>query len=295
MSTPVPHFPLQQLSDALTDVVEKAAPSVVAVHCTRSRSSGFAWRPGLIVTADEALDDEGDIAVSLPTGEMAAATLVGRDPTTDVALLRVDRTDLPPVMLDSESVRAGALAWAVGSRHGRSMAAFGTVSFVGGAWRSIRGGEIDARIELDLSLRLGGEGSLALGASGRAFGMVVLGPRRRALVIPAATIDRVAATLETRGRVARGYLGLGLQPIKLDGRDGIGIMVMSVDPNGPGAAAGVRQGDLIIEWNDQPIRGVRMLLQGLGPNTVGSTVRLGLRRGGDPAEVRLTIRERPEP
>ena len=293
MPKPTPAIPLQQLSDALADVVDRAAPSVVSVHSTRSRSSGFVWRPGLIVTADEVLDDEGDIAVVLPGGETAAANLVGRDPTTDVALLRVDRTNPPPVTLVSASVPAGALAWAVGSVQGASIAAFGTVSLVGGAWRSFRGGEIDARIELDLSLRRVGEGGVALDASGRAFGMVVFGPRRRVLVIPAATIERVAATLETHGRVARGYLGLGLQPAKVDG-DGLGVMVMSVDPNGPGAAAGVRQGDIIIQWNDQPIQGVRMLLRSLGPATVGSTVKLALRRGGEPAEVQLTLRERPE-
>jgi len=291
---PTPAIPLQQLSDALTNIVDRAAPSVVAVHSTRSRSSGFVWRPGLIVTADEALDDEGDIAVVLPGGETAAANLVGRDPTTDVALLRVDRTNPPPVTLEFAPVPAGALAWAVGSLQGAPIAAFGTVSFVGGAWRSFRGGEIDVRIELDLSLRRAGEGGVALDASGRAFGMAVFGPRRQVLVIPAATIERVAATLQTHGKIPRGYLGLGLQPTKVDGDDGLGVMVMSVDPNGPGAAAGVRQGDLIIKWNDQPIQGLRMLLRTLGPATVGSTVKLALRRAGEPAEVQLTLSERPE-
>jgi S1-C subfamily serine protease len=294
MSTPTPAITLQQLSEALTDIVDRAAPSVVAVHSTRSRSSGFVWRPGLIITADEALDDEGDIAIVLPGGEMAAANLVGRDPTTDVALLRVDRTHAPPVTLDSASMSAGALAWAVGSLQGASIAAFGTVSLVGGAWRSFRGGEIDVRIELDLSLRRAGEGGVALDASGRAFGMVVFGPRRQVLVIPATTIERVAATLETHGKVARGYLGLGLQPAKLDGDDELGVMVMSVDPNGPGAAAGIRQGDVIIKWNDLPIQGVRMLLRTLGPASVGSTVKFALRRGGEPVEAQLTICERPE-
>jgi S1-C subfamily serine protease len=294
MTKSTPAIPLQQLSDALTDMVTRAAPSVVAVHSGRSRSSGFVWRSGLIVTADESLDDEGDIAVALPGGEMSAATVVGRDPATDVALLLIDRTNGPLTNLESASVPAGALACTVGSLQGASITAFGIVSLVGGSWRSFRGGEIDARIELDLSLRRAGEGGVALDASGRAFGMVVFGPRRQVLVIPAATVDRVATTLEIHGKVARGYLGLGLQPAKLDGDDGLGIMVMSVDPNGPGAAAGVRQGDLIIKWNDQKIQGVRMLLRALGPDTVGSTVKLALRRGGDSTEAHLTVRERPD-
>ena len=105
----------------------------------------------------------------------------------------------------------------------------------------MRGGLIDARIELSVDLRRSSEGGLALDADGRAFGMAVFGPRRRTLVIPAATIDRVAATLVAKGRVARGYLGLGLQPVKLEG-GGLGLMALSVDANGPGAAAGVKPG-----------------------------------------------------
>ncbi len=293
MSKPMPAIPLQQLSDALTDIVVQAAPSVVSIHSARSHSSGFVWRPGLIVTADDALDDEGAITIHLAGGDRAAASVVGRDPTTDVALLRIDRTDSPSVTLASASVPAGALVCSVGSLLGSSISAFGTVSFVGKAWRSLRGGEIDARIELDLSLRRAGEGGVALDAASRPFGMVVFGPRRQVLVIPAATIERVATTLATHGKVARGYLGLGLQPTTLDGGDGLGVMVMSVDPTGPGAAAGIRQGDLIIKWNDQEIQGVRMLLRALGPDAVGSTVKLALRRGGNPAEAHLTVGERP--
>jgi S1-C subfamily serine protease len=294
MSKSIPAISLQHLSEGLTDIVTRAAPSVVAVHSPRSRSSGFFWRPGLIVTADEALDDEGSVSIALPGGEIAPASVVGRDSTTDVALLRVDGTNPPSVTLEPASPAAGALVFAVGSQQGASIAAFGAVSFVDGAWRSFRGGKIDARIELDLSLRRAAEGGLALDASGRPFGMVVFGPRRQVLVIPAATIERVAATLETHGKVARGYLGLGLQPTKLDGDEGLGVMVMSVDPHGPGAAAGVRQGDVIIKWNDQKIQGMRVLLRALGPDVVGSTIQLALRRGGEPVEARLTVRERPE-
>src|ERR1700676_1575072 len=142
MTKPTPAIPLQQLSDALTDMVTRAAPSVVAVHSGRSRSSGFVWRSSLIVTADESLDDEGDIAVALPAGEMSAGTLVGRDPTTDVALLLVDRTNGPLANRESASVPAGALACTVGSLQGTSITAFGTVSSVGGAWPGLRRGEI---------------------------------------------------------------------------------------------------------------------------------------------------------
>src|SRR5262245_11191741 len=138
--------PLEALSAALSEVVAAATPSVVSVHSHRSLSSGFVWRPGLIVTADEALADEGDVAVTLPGGEQIAATIVGRDPTTDVALIRVGKTALPSVVLDGISPAPGAIAVAVGSSEGRTVAALGAVALSAPAWRSIRGGDIDARI-----------------------------------------------------------------------------------------------------------------------------------------------------
>jgi S1-C subfamily serine protease len=272
--------------------VAKAAPSIVSVRSHRSQSSGFAWRPGLVVTADEALAEEGEFAVTVPGGDSAPAQLVGRDPTTDVALLRIDRSDLPPLPLTATSLAVGALAVAVGSDDGAPIAALGVVSREGGPWRSLRGGEIDARIELDLRLRRRAEGGVALDASGSAFGMAVFGPRRRVLVIPAATIERVAAKLASDGRIPRGYLGLGLHPVALTG-GGAGAMVMSVDPKGPGAAAGVHQGDVIVAFNGEPIRHVQSLLRALGPDRVGQTVTLDLRRAGETRQLSLTIGERP--
>jgi len=294
MSNAAPVSSLQSLSDALAEIVADAAKSVVAVRSTRSRSSGFVWRPGLIVTADEALADEGEIAVTSPGGETVAATLVGRDPTTDVAVLRAEGVSAPAVALQSAPPRAGALVLAVGAGRNGPIAAFGAVSSAGPAWRSLRGGEIDARVELDLSLRRAGEGGLALDVSGRVIGMTVFGPRRTALVIPAATIERVAGKLLSHGRIARGYLGLGLQAAKLDGVGGVGAMVMSVDPSGPGATAGVRQGDLVVKWNGERIVDVRTLLRALGPDSIGQIAKLSLLRGGEPVEITLTIAERPE-
>ena len=167
------------------------------------------------------------------------------------------------------------------------------MSRAAGPWRSLRGGEIDARIELDLRLRRSAEGGVALDASGAAFGMAVFGPRRRVLVIPGATIERVAAKLASHGRIPRGYLGLGLHPVALTGGDGTGAMVMSVDPKGPGAAAGVHQGDVIVALDGEPIRHVQSLLRALGPDRVGQTVTLDLRRAGETKQLSLTIGERP--
>ena len=285
--------PLTNLSASLSGLVAATAPSIVAIHSHRALSSGFIWKTGMIVTADEALADEGEVAVTLSGGKRISATIAGRDPTTDIALLRADIGAVSPIALDGSAPSAGALAVVVGGREGEAVAALGVVATSGVAWRSMRGGEIDARIELDLSLRRHAEGGLALDASGQAFGMAVFGPRRRVLVIPAATIARVAAQIEAHGKVARGYLGLGLQPVRLDRDGGVGAMVMSVDGNGPGAKAGVRQGDVLQAWDGQPIGSVNALLRALGPTSVGKTVALSLRRGGETRAIVLEIGERP--
>jgi S1-C subfamily serine protease len=285
---------LTDLSAAFVDLVASVAPSAVAVHSDRSRSSGFVWRPGLIVTADESLSEEGAVSVTLPGGTSVAAHVVGRDPTTDIALLRVD-TDLLPSQIGESPLAVGALVLAVGAEDGTSTAALGVVSRASGPWRSLRGGEIDARIELDLRLPQTAEGGLVIDVAGTAIGMAVFGPRRRVLVIPTATIERVAPKLAEHGRIARGYLGLGLQPVTIEGGEGSGVMIMSVDPQGPGARAGLHQGDILLDWNGEPIRHVQSLLRALGPDSVGQAVTLGLRRAGDRRQVPLTIGERPAP
>ncbi len=285
--------PLQQLSQSLIALVGAAAPAVVSVHSHRSRSTGFVWRPGLVVTAEEALGEGEEATVELAGGDSIPAKLAGRDPTTDVALLRIERHDLPVAPLGKADIATGALALVLGADDGVPRAALGIVSHAGGPWRSLRGGEIDARIELAVSPRRRSEGGLALDAAGRAFGMAVFGPNRRVLVIPAATIERVAARLERDGRIARGYLGLGLRHVAIEGAAGEGVMVMSVDPKGPGALAGVHQGDVIVSWNGEPVGRLGQVLRALGPDSVGQKVALGLRRGGEATEISLTIAERP--
>jgi S1-C subfamily serine protease len=282
---------LVSFSTALTEIVARTAPAIVAVHSHRSRATGFVWKPGLIVTADEALADEGEVSIKLADGTMRPGTIVGRDHTTDIALLRFDGSTVAPAKLAPAVPALGSLAVVVAAARGAASAALGMVSLAGPRWRSVRGGDIDARIELDIRLHHSQQGGLALDASGAAIGMAVLGPRR-VLVIPAATIERVATKLEVHGRITRGYLGVGLQAVKLD--DGVGAMVMSVDDKGPAAAAGIRQGDVIVGWNGDKLAGVRPLLRSLGPDSIGSVVDLSVRRGGEPMQFKLTIGERPE-
>ncbi len=287
-------LPLEDFSGALAQLVADKAANLVSIRSHRSQSSGFAWRGDLIVTSDEALAEDGDISVASIDGEQRPARVVGRDAATDVALLKVEGAAFAPAVLDTQQIRPGALALVVGTGGSGALAAFGSVALSGPSWSSMRGGKIDARIELDMRLRRSAQGGLAVDAGGRAFGMAVFGPRRRVLVIPSRTIERVAAALLSHGRIARGFLGLGLQPVRVEGVGGFGAIVTGVARDGPAAAAGARQGDVIVAWNGQPLQSFRSLFPALGPDSVGQVVTLGLRRGGEPLELPVTVGERPE-
>jgi S1-C subfamily serine protease len=293
MPTTSDRSPLLDLSSRLSDIVGAAATSLVSIESSGNVSSGLVWKLGEIVTADEALAEDGEISVRLPGGRRVAAEVIGRDPSTDIALLRADSAGAQPVELHETLPPAGALAIAVGSQNALPLVASGVVALSGPAWQSMRGGSIDARLELDITLRRIAEGGVAIGADGRPFGMAVFGPRRRVLVIPSSTISRIATQLSAHGKIVRGYLGLGLQPVVLAGDGGIAAMVMSVDADGPGARAGVHQGDVIAGWDGKPMGSVGALLQALGPQSVGETVRLSLRRAGDTRMVDVIIGERP--
>jgi S1-C subfamily serine protease len=284
---------LQGVSQAIQSLADRAAGNVVSISSRKHAVSGFLWKQGLVVTADEALQDGHDITVTLPDGTASKAAVAGRDPSTDIALLRLEAPVSPATVFTSKSAQFGSLALVVGRDRNDAIAALGLVAKAGGRWQSMRGGEIDQRIELDVLLRRAQEGGLALASDGSLLGMAVLGPRRRTLVIPAQTIERVAAVLEKTGRIARGYLGLGLQPVDVNGAQGKGAMVLNVDPKGPGSSAGLLQGDVIVGWNAADLPPLRDVLRKLGPQSVGQDVALRIQRAGEARDITLKIGERP--
>jgi S1-C subfamily serine protease len=291
------------LSNHLAETVARVSQSTVAIEGRRRlTSSGFVWRSGVVVTADEALEADEDIFVILPDGRRIAATLAGRDPSTDLAVLRIAETAAPALTLNAaDEPRSGQIAVVVGRRGEGPISHLGVVSVAGGPWRSMRGGQLDRLIRLDLRLDPRSEGGIVLNAAGEATGMAVLGPRRSVLAIPAPTIERVAAQLLARGRIARGYLGLGLQPVRIDETlarslslaEPRGVIVISVDPQGPGHRSGVLLGDVVTAWNGEPVRGVREVLRRLGPDAVGQKAELALLRAGKAASADVTVGERP--
>jgi S1-C subfamily serine protease len=286
--------PLALYSDRVAELVETAAASVAAVHAGGRRStSAIHWRPGILVTAEEALERDDDIAVILPDGRRVAATLAGRDPSTDVAVLRFPPDGLPVAQRgDAAALRPGHFVLAIGRHEGGPIASHGIAGFIGGAWQSQRGGTIDQLLRLDLNLSPAAEGGPLIDSAGRVLGMTVLGPRRRALAIPASTVDRAVDQLLAKGHVARGYLGAALQRVRL-GASERGVLVIGIDADGPAARAGLMVGDAIVAWNGTAVTRVREIMRLLGTDSVGTAVELGLIRGGQTLALGITIGERP--
>jgi S1-C subfamily serine protease len=288
---------LSQFSRHLASTIEAASATVVAVHGRgRIASSGIIWEPGLVVTAEEAVERDTDLAVTLPDGRRVEATLAGRDASTDIAVLRFDGQAPAAAAAIATDLRPGHLAVAVGRAHGDVIAALGIVSLAGGAWHSSHGGKIDAKLRFDLRLAMTAEGGALVTADGELIGMAVFGPRRRVLAIPAATISRVVQTIKDKGHVARGYLGVSLQSVPLPHRDGEqrrrAAMVVTIDPAGPAQAAGILQGDILVAMDGEPVAGARGIYQRLGPDSVGRKISVEIVRAGVPTTAQVTIAAR---
>ena len=275
MTDAFPADPFAAFSDRLAALTAEAAARVVAVHGRDGRArSGLLWAEGLVVTAEEALERDDELSLTLPDGRMVPATLAGRDPGTDVALLKAATGAFAPLPVAPPAALAtGHVVLAVGRGEYGPGAAFGIASLVGGPWRSMRGGRLDRRIQLGLRLDPSAEGGAVLDHAGRLVGMAVPGPRRRALAIPAETIARSVE-----------------QPVQLG--EGRGLIVVGVDPRSPAGLAGVLLGDVLAAWDGAPLGSVRDMLARLDPDSVGTTVTLELVRAGLPHRVQVRIGER---
>ena len=294
----MPTDPLEQLSEALADRLAAASPFVVAIRTGRRDYSGILWRDDVVVTSEQILPDTTDFTI-LRAGTNVAARLAGRDAGTNVAALRLSQGLgglLPPL---EAPPRAGSLALIVGAdSNGAPTGRLGMVHATGPAWNSEAGGRIDSLLRLDSRLAAD-EGGPVLTLDNKLIGMSTAGPRRRALVIPAATIDRVLGPLLTEGRVPRGWLGVGLQHVALPermrdaaGRDA-GMMVVGLAPGSPAEHAGVLPGDIILEVDGRQTGRARGLATSLLPDRIGQPATLKLIRAGEVRMVTVTIGARP--
>lgn len=297
--------PLLTLSNNLADAVEGVGKSVVAVNGRqRLPSSGVHWRSGVVVTADHTIDREEGITVTLPDGRNLPATLAGRDPGTDLAVLKVEGAELPAAEIgDSAGLKIGHIVVAVARPgEGGLSASWGAISALSGPWRTWSGGQIDQLVRPDLTLYPGFSGGPLVDAQGRVVGINTSGlSRSMTLAVPAATVNRVVEQLLTRGRIARGYLGLGMQPVRIPDNlksahnlpSGDGLIVVSVESGGPAEKAGVLVGDILVALDGKPVGDTQQVQTVLDPDSVGKSIDVQLIRAGAPAQLSLTVGERP--
>lgn len=298
----MPHS-LADISNALSDIIVRTSAAVVAIKGRRASATGIHWRDGLIVTSCEALRQSDSLSMALPDGQTLAANLLGSDPSTDVAVLSLPAgATLPVVTLgDSQSLALGQLVSTVGrsTRHGL-FTSLGLVSQLGGPWQSQSGGQLAQYIQVSLDLPSGSAGCPLINASGEVVGFNTFGPRRRVLTIPAATVNPVLQQLQQRGKIARGYLGLGMQavplPEPLQQQHGLSnttaIMVINVEPGRAADRAGMLLGDVIVSANGEATQTVQQIQALLGPQSVSQPLALQLLRGGQVQRVTITVDER---
>ena len=290
---------LLSLSNDLAAAVERAAPAVVAVHARRLPSTGIHWRPGIVVTAEHTVRTAEDITVTMADGRSLPAVLAGRDPGTDLAVLRVaDAGSVVATLGDDTALKVGHMVLALG--YG-PRASWGVISALGPRWRSWRGGDIDRLVRLDLVLYPGFSGGPLVDAAGRVVGLNTSGlARETRLALPVTMVTRVADELLQKGHVSRGYLGLGMQPVRLPeplrAQLGLGdgaLIVVMVEPSGPAARAGVLLGDVLVALDGEPVGDLDDVQARLGSDRVGAEIPAVVLRGGVRTELRITVGEQP--
>jgi S1-C subfamily serine protease len=292
---------LMEMSNGIADVVEAAGRSVVRVE-GRSRpvSGTLVSADGHVVAISHTLERDEDVAVGLPDGRAARARVLGRDPATDLALLHVEASGLEPAPWRAlEGARVGQLVLGI-YRPGRTArATLGVLAALGDSWRTRFGGRIDRYLEASLTPPPGFSGGLLLDAAGGALALSTSGLMRGvALGLPANTVKRVTDALLAHGRVRRGYLGVGSQPVALPEAQAAslgqatGVLVVSVESDSPAARAGVLLGDVIVALEGGPVTQPLDLLPALDEERVGQAVGLRILRAGELRELRVTVGER---
>lgn len=295
---------LVSLSENVATSVGQMAKSVVAVSARRRfDSSGVHWSPEVVVTAHHTIRRDEDIKVTTASGASFAAELAGRDPGTDLAVLRVKGLDVPVVARTHETtVQPGHIALAVGRSKDSSIAALGVVGSLSGPSQTWRGGRLERVVRLSIDLHPGGAGGAVTDAAGNLIGIATSALSQYSVfAIPPETVDRVSARLLKEGRIARGYLGAGLQPIaipehlksKLGLSSNAGLIVMSVDPEAPAGRAGMLIGDVFIELGGHVVEKPEHVQEILDPDSVSKKMSAKIVRGGAVIVLDVTIGERP--
>lgn len=279
---------IQILSDGLTAAVEAASASTLTVDARRKfPASGIAYAADLVLTADHVVTREEDIRVGLPDGASAPATLAGRDPGSDLALLRLNEKILTPAKTNPNP-KVGQLVFALGRPSTAGVqASFGIISAIGGPARTWRGGLLDQFLQTETVPYPGFSGGPLIDATGAVLGLNTSGlTRGEALTIPARVAWSIAESLAQHGSVKRGYLGVRTQPVET------GLLILWLEKDGPAEKGGLLVGDILTQVNGHALRDADDLFAALTSDTIGQSTAVEILRGGQPQTVHVTVGER---
>lgn len=290
---------LQKFSDGLAAAVEKAAQSTVTVDARgRIPATGIVWSAdGEILTADHVIQRDESINVTLPDGTTHAAKVLGRDPGSDLALLKTEGAKGLAVPEWAEAVKVGNLIFAVG-RPEDLQATLGSVVAFGGPVRG-RFRYLEAYIQTDVTMYPGFSGGPLVDASGRVAGLNSSALARGAsIAVPVAVARTLTDALRRDGHIQRGFLGVSTQPVRLAEniaaqlKQQSGLMIIGAEKDSPAEKAGLMQGDVLVSLGGQTVTDIEALQTALGPGTVGKTVTVKVVRGGELKDIPVTVGER---
>jgi S1-C subfamily serine protease len=288
-------------SNQLADAVQTAAGYTVRVQARRGPpASGIAIAGDLVLTADHVVDPsrEDQIRIGLPDKTEVTGSVVGRDPATDVAILKITGGELKPATPAQAEPRTGALALVVARPGAEPQASLGLITGLSGPTRTRRGGMLERFIQVDAVMYPGFSGGPLVDTSGNVLGMVTsgLGFGGPSIAIPWSLVTQLAETIGQHGKVPRGYLGIGSQPIALStaakdlaGGQERGLLVVQVADGGPAAGAGFLQGDILVRLDGNGVTNADDLQSLLTPNRVGSHVTASVVRGGELKDLTVTV------
>lgn len=290
---------LESLSNSMANLVESVGSGIVRVEARRRQpASGVVWSDnGVIVTANHVVQRADNITIGLEDGKDATAKLVGRDPSTDLAVLQADANQLTPVnWVESSGVAVGNFVLALGRPGLTVQATLGVISGLGTKWRTAAGGELERYFQTDVTMYPGFSGGPLAVAGGLVAGLNSSALLRGiSLTIPTGTVQSVVQALMAYGHMPRGYLGVGIQPVRLP--DSIqeemgqetGLMLMSIEPEGPAELAKLLQGDILVKLGDEPVRYADELQLLLTGDRVGQEVEAQVVRSGQLKTINVTI------
>lgn len=293
---------VQNLSSELAGIVEEAGRWAVRVEGRRRMpATGIAWtRDGVIATASHVVERDEDLFVGLADGERLEAQIIGRDPSTDLAALKVEGAKLAAAeTAGGQGLEVGHLVLALGRPGKTVQATLGIVSAVGEAWRTPSGGQVDQYLQTDVVMYPGFSGGPLVDMQGKVRGLNTSAMGGVSLTLPTSTIQRVIEALQTHGRVRRGYLGIGLQPARLPKAvaeeldQESGLLILSVESDSPAEQGGLTLGDTLLSLDGQPIRHMDDLMSQLAGDRVGKKASLQVLRGGKVQKLSVTVGERP--